>query len=81
MWKGESWLLCSVCMMDVWLFLAVSWVCLRFKIVVFSDHSHLLSLTLLLKKLNHYKLSDKTINWFTSYLLDKTQKIVINNIE
>ena len=29
----------------VWLFIAVSWVCLRFVIVVFSDHTHLLFLT------------------------------------
>ena len=36
---------------------------------------------LLLKKLRHYKLSDKTINWFSSYLLDREQKVVINNIE
>ena len=34
--------------------------------------------TLLLKKLRHYKLSD---NWFSSYLLDRKQKVVINNIE
>ena len=26
----------------VWLFLAVSWVCLKFVIVVFPDHTHLL---------------------------------------
>ena len=37
--------------------------------------------TLMLKKLRHYKLSDKTINWFSSYLFDKKQKVVINNIE
>ena len=37
--------------------------------------------TLLLKKLRRYKLSDKTINWFSSYLLDRKQKVVINNIE
>ena len=30
--------------MVVWLFLAVPWVCLRFVIVVFSDHTHLLFL-------------------------------------
>ena len=29
----------------VWLLLAVPWVCLRFVIVVFSDHTHLLFLT------------------------------------
>ena len=46
-----------------------------------SDNTHLLSLTLLLEKVKHYKLSDKTINWFSSYLLDKKQKAVINNIE
>ena len=27
---------------DVWLFLAVPWVCLQFVIVVFPDHTHLL---------------------------------------
>ena len=37
--------------------------------------------TLLLKKLRHYKLSDKTIDLFSSYLLDRKQKVVINNIE
>ena len=31
--------------------------------------------TLLLKKLRHLKLSDKTINWFSSYLLDRKQKL------
>ena len=29
-------------MIAVWLFLAVPWVCLRFVIVVFPDHTHLL---------------------------------------
>ena len=28
--------------MVVWLFFAVPWVCLRFVIVVFPDHTHLL---------------------------------------
>ena len=36
----SSWCLVIV----VWLFLAVSWVCLRFVIVVFPDHTHLLLL-------------------------------------
>ena len=32
-----------LCLMKfVWLFFVVSWVCLRFVIVVFPDHSHLL---------------------------------------
>ena len=34
----SSWCLVMV----VWLFLAVPWVCLRFVIVVFPDHTHLL---------------------------------------
>ena len=34
----SSWCLVIV----VWLFLAVPWVCLRFVIVVFDDHTHLL---------------------------------------
>ena len=37
--------LSSLCLlMVVWLFLAVPWVCLRFVIVVFPDHTHLLLL-------------------------------------
>ena len=36
----SSWCL----MMVVWLFLAVSWGCLRFVIAVFLDHTHLLFL-------------------------------------
>ena len=35
-----SWCLVIV----VWLFLAVPWACLQFVIVVFPDHTHLLSL-------------------------------------
>ena len=30
-------------MIVVWLFLAMPWVCLQFVIVVFPDHTHLLS--------------------------------------
>ena len=36
----SSWCLVIV----VWLFLAMPWVCLRFVIVVFPDHTHLLFL-------------------------------------
>ena len=39
------------------------------------DHTHLL------KKLRHYKISDETLLWFSSYLLNRKQKVVINNIE
>ena len=38
----SSWCL----MVVVWLFLAVPWVCLRFVIVVFPDHTHFLFLTI-----------------------------------
>ena len=50
--------LSSWCLMMVeWLFLAVPWGCLRFVIVVFSDHTHLLFL------LNaNNKGSDKTVH-------------------
>ena len=34
----SSWCLVVV----VWLFLAVPWVCMKFVIVVFTDHTHLL---------------------------------------
>ena len=39
----SSWCLVMV----VWLFLAVPWVCLRFVIAVFPDHTHLLFFSLL----------------------------------
>ena len=46
MGKGELVALLSLsswCLvMVVWLFLAMAWVCLRFVIVVFPDHTHLL---------------------------------------
>ena len=47
----SSWCLVMV----VWLFLAVSWVCLRFVIVVFSDHTHYFCghKSFLLRKCNH----------------------------
>ena len=34
--------------MLVWLFLAVPWICLQFVIVVFPDHTHLLTYSLTL---------------------------------
>ena len=44
--------LSSWCLVMVeWLFLAVPWGCLRFVIVVFPNHTHLLFLHLLLKRL------------------------------
>ena len=43
--------LSSWCLVLVeWLFLAVPWDCLRFVIVVFPDHTHLLFLTRLCSK-------------------------------
>ena len=49
--------------------------------VDFRKAFDLVDQTLLLKKLRRYKLSNKTINWCSSYLLDKKQEVVINNIE
>ena len=46
--------LSSWCLVMVeWLFLAVPWGCLRFVIVVFPDHTHLLFLTLSIKSIMH----------------------------
>ena len=43
--------LSSWCLVVVgWLFLAVPWGCLRFLIVVFPDHTHLLFLTMALTR-------------------------------
>ena len=42
----------SWCLVMVeWLFLAVPWICLRFVIVVFPDHTHLLFLKVNLIKI------------------------------
>ena len=35
---------------------------------------------ILLKKLKHYKLSDKTLSWFGSYLLNRKQRVCVNNV-
>ena len=36
---------------------------------------------LLLKNLEHYKMSPETMQRFTSYLLNRKQKVVLNNVE
>ena len=52
----SSWCL----VMAVWLSLAVPWVCLRFLIVVFPDHTHLLFLkSWTMVKVKRKELSDK----------------------
>ena len=35
---------------------------------------------ILLKKLKCYKLSDKTMSWFSSYLLNRKQRVNVNNV-
>ena len=35
--------------------------------------------TLLLKKLKYYKISEKAISWFSSYLPGRKQKVFVNN--
>ena len=35
--------------------------------------------TLLLKKLKYYKISEKAISWFSSYLLGRKQQVLVNN--
>ena len=41
--------------------------------------SDLIDHTLLLKKLKYYKISEKAIGWFSSYLLGRKQKVFVNN--
>ena len=47
----SSWCLVMV----VWLFLAVPWACLRFVIVVFPDHTHLLFFQLIGNQILNYR--------------------------
>ena len=35
---------------------------------------------LLINKLKHYRLSDETIKWFSSYLIGRKQKVYVSNI-
>ena len=42
----------SSLLIDVWLFLAVPWVCIQFVVVVFHDHTHLLFITVQLLAFN-----------------------------
>ena len=46
----------------VWIFLAVPWVCLRFVIGVFADHTILVEFTIGSKKHNNMTLSKKQVN-------------------
>ena len=46
-------------MIVVWLFIAVSWVCLQFVIVVFPDHTHLLFLNTSMLRIRSF-----AIFWF-----------------
>ena len=50
-------------------------------IVDFRKTFALVDYTLLLKKLRHYKISNKIFLWFSSNLLNRKQKVVINAIE
>ena len=55
--------LSSWCLVMVeWLFLAVPWGCLRFVIVVFPDHTHLLFLHPILRQLCRTGFCDKAEN-------------------
>ena len=58
----------SWCLVMVeWLFLAVTWGCLRFVIVVFPDHTHLLLLTA-----NYQNKAIDIINFVTIFLTSTT---------
>ena len=47
--------------------------------VDFKKAFDLVDHNLLLKKLKHYRLSDETLIWFSSYLLGRKQKVSIGN--
>ena len=67
--------LSSWCLVIVeWLFLAVPWGCLRFVIVVFPDHTHLLFLLLLACDDRHYGINCtlKCGNCFENATCNKT---------
>ena len=52
--------------------------------VVMVDFKKALDLVdhnLLINKLKHYRLSDETIKWFSSYLIGRKQKVSISNIQ
>ena len=47
--------------------------------VDFKKAFDLVDHNLLIDKLKHYRLSDMTIKWFSSYLIDRKQKVSISN--
>ena len=63
----SSWCLVMV----VWLFLAVQWVCLRFVIVVFPDHTHILFFFIIFIIAYDLKLFRKCENLFVIPSRDK----------
>ena len=63
----SSWCL----VIDVWLFLAVPWVCLQFVIVVFPDHTHLLFSHICNKYRKFYAMSQVNIYAAQFYICKK----------
>ena len=63
----SSWCLVMV----AWLFLAVPWGCLRFVIVVFPDHSHLLFLII----------NGTTLSLFSIHLLEACKRIFCKRVK
>ena len=48
--------------------------------VDFKKAFDLVDHNLLINKLKHYRLSDETIKWFSSYLIGRKQKVSLSNI-
>ncbi|MES9881523.1 MAG: reverse transcriptase family protein [Sedimenticola sp.] len=67
------------CMIDNWLSAINNGQVIGAVMVDFKKAFDLVDHSLLLKKLCSYKLSNIAINWFSSYLLNRSQKVSTNN--
>lgn len=66
-------------MINSWLEAINSGTMIGVVMVDFKKAFDLVDHKVLLKKMKHYKLSDDALSWFSSYLLNRKQKVSINN--
>ena len=65
-------------MIVVWLYLAVLWVCLQLVIVVFPDHTHLLSFILWISPLGYMVKTTFSVIFFVPNDITYKYEIIVN---
>ena len=67
-------------MIDRWLHLLDNGQLIGVVLVDFQKAFDLVDHKILLEKLNVYNLSEDSLNWFSSYLQNRTQQVSVNNV-